>query len=113
MIKQPQTTELLEDLHGGSGKIWISRNVTKDDQVFGIDMFAKVQVDRGSSIGYHLHTDDAEAYYIVAGKGLFMDDGQVEKVVQPGDFCFITKGQSHGIRNIGDSILEIIAVVVS
>lgn len=113
MIKQPQATELLEGLYGGNGKVWISRNVTKEDDVFGIDLFAKVQVDVGASIGYHLHTKDAEVYYIVSGEGCFIDDGQVEKLVQAGDFCFITKGQSHGIRNTGETMLDMIAVVVS
>ncbi len=112
MIKQPEKTELYDGLHGGTGNIWVTRNVTKEDQLEGLDMFAKVEVDIGASIGYHEHIHDAEVYYITAGKGIFFDNGKVEKSVQPGDFCFISKGQGHGIQNTGDSILEIIAVVV-
>lgn len=112
MIKQAQETVLHEGLYGGEGKVWVTRNVTVGDQLSGLKMFAKVAVDSGASIGYHDHPNDAEGYYIVSGKGVFLDHGHVERNVQAGDFCFITKGQGHGIQNTGGTILELIAVVI-
>lgn len=112
MIYRTQTIETLENLHGGIGKVHISRKLTKDDSVIGIDMFAEVTIDRGASIGYHLHKTDAEAYYIVEGEGVFQESHD-EKSVQQGDLCLITKDQGHGMKNTGDTPLRMIAIVWS
>jgi mannose-6-phosphate isomerase-like protein (cupin superfamily) len=113
MIKKEQKGQSLQNLYGGSGTVHIVRKLTTHDAVSGLDMFAEVTLDVGASIGYHLHDTDAEAYYIVHGEGIFLDDGRVEKTVQSGDLCLITKGQGHGLTNTGKTPLHMIAVVWS
>ncbi|GGN52522.1 cupin domain-containing protein [Oceanobacillus indicireducens] len=112
MIKRSNTVESVENLHGGKGIVDLSRKLTKEDQIAGLDMFAEVSIPVGGSIGFHSHDKDAEAYYIVEGTGNFQDD-EGEHAVSKGDLCIITRGGSHGLINTGDEPLKIIAVVWS
>jgi mannose-6-phosphate isomerase-like protein (cupin superfamily) len=63
----------------------------------------------GSSIGYHQHTTDAEAYYIIRGKGRVSDNGTMV-AVSPGDMALCAKGDSHSIENTGDEDMAFIAL---
>ena len=110
MILKPKAAEHFTDLHGGSGSVAISRHLDVHD-VNGLDLFAKVVVEKGGSIGYHQHLEDSEGYYILSGAAEFIDADGTHKSVVPGDLCLITKGQSHGIVNIGEGALEFLAVV--
>ncbi|EMR07040.1 hypothetical protein C772_01176 [Bhargavaea cecembensis DSE10] len=110
MIKQVSEKEFIEKPRRGDGSMEISRIVTKEDKIEGIDLFARVTVHPHSAIGYHIHEDDSEVYYLLEGKGIFNDNG--ERVnVQAGDFCVIRQGQGHGIENPYDEKIEMIALV--
>lgn len=111
MIFNRLVIESLENLHGGTGTVHITRKLTKEDKITGLNMFAEVTLEVGASIGYHLHESDAEAYHIVQGEGIFLDHQEVEKHVTNGDLCLITKGQGHGLMNTGNQDLKIIAIV--
>lgn len=113
MIKNSESIKLVsyENLHGGKGLVHIATHLDKKDNFEGFNMFGKVTLDIGTSIGYHIHKDDAEAYYILEGQGVFIDNGRVEKNVSSGDLCIITKNQGHGIINCGNESLKMIAVV--
>ena len=111
MIRNTQVKEVIENPKGGVGSIEIHKKIVKDDLVEGLDLFAKVIVSPHSTIGYHQHIDDAEAYYIVKGEGIFLDHNKERIPVRAGDICLITKGQSHGLENPTDQVLEMIAVV--
>ena len=111
MIRNTQVKEVIENPKGGVGTIEIHKKIVKEDSVEGLDLFAKVIMSPYSTIGYHQHIDDAEAYYIVKGEGIFLDHNEVRVPVKAGDICLIKKGQSHGLENPTDQVLEMIAVV--
>jgi mannose-6-phosphate isomerase-like protein (cupin superfamily) len=54
----------------------------------------------GSATPYHLHHDEDEAFYILAGEYTFICDG-VKHVVGPGGYVFLPRGIPHGIRVTG------------
>lgn len=105
-------TEILEfnDLHGGTGLTVIRKHVT-EGVIARLDMFANVVLEPGASIGYHQHLDESEIYHIISGEAEFTDSDKSVKQVTAGDCCVIEKGESHGIKNTGDSFLEFIAAV--
>ncbi|AXI00194.1 cupin domain-containing protein [Sporosarcina sp. PTS2304] len=111
MIKRVKETSCLENLHQGCGRVHIQKNLTEEDQVEGLALFATVIVEPHASIGYHLHTKDAEAYYILRGEGIFLNHLEERVPVKAGDLCLITKGQSHGLENPHDMEIELIAIV--
>lgn len=74
-------------------------------------VFAHTTVYPGSAIGYHVHTDESETYYILSGTGKFNDNG-LEKRVSAGDVTFTGAGEGHGLEAIGDQPVELIALIL-
>src|SRR5699024_10891934 len=110
MIYKEKEADTHQNLHSGKGEAVISKLIKKND-VEGLDLFATVSVPPGASIGYHQHLEDSEGYYILSGAAEFTDaDGKI-KAVERGDLCLITQGQSHGIKNIGETELKFLAIV--
>lgn len=99
-----------EQLHGGIGRTIISKHIV-EGTVSHIKMMANVVLEQGASIGYHKHTTDSEVYHIIKGQAEFIDSDASVNTVGPGACCVIEKGESHGIINIGDDILEFVAIL--
>jgi len=74
-------------------------------------IFAHTTLQPGCSIGFHIHKEESETYYIYQGKAEFNDNGVI-KTVSAGDVTFTPAEQGHGIKNIGDEPLEIIALIL-
>lgn len=71
-------------------------------------IFRKIVLNPGSAIGYHLHDKD-EIYYILDGAGELTLNGETSSV-GPGAAVFTRPGDSHGLRQVGESDLAIIVV---
>jgi mannose-6-phosphate isomerase-like protein (cupin superfamily) len=52
----------------------------------------------------HKH-EPAQCYYIIKGKGLIKIEDE-EKIVEPGDAIYIPANKEHGIKNVGNEVLE-------
>lgn len=74
-------------------------------------VFAHTTLLPGHSIGFHIHNGESEIYYIYSGKAEFNDNGTM-KIVSGGDVTITPPGQGHGIKNLGDVPLEIIALIL-
>lgn len=75
-------------------------------------VFARVALRPGAQAPLHKHEGSFEAFYILAGQGLVNDNGRTA-AVEVGDVVFTDDGESHSIKNIGDSDLEYIALVIN
>ena len=73
--------------------------------------FGHTTVMPGSGIGYHIHEKESETYYILKGTGRFNDNGTV-KIVKPGDVTFTGAGEGHGLDEVGEEPLEVIALIL-
>lgn len=73
-------------------------------------MSARIELDPGASVGYHKHADNEEVYFIMAGDGLYTEEGEKLKV-GPGDVLLCRKGNSHGIENTGSGLLILGAAI--
>jgi mannose-6-phosphate isomerase-like protein (cupin superfamily) len=62
------------------------------------------EIPIGAEQPVHSHAPE-QCYYIVRGKGLMRLDVETAEV-NPGDAIHIPAGSRHGIRNIGDTVLE-------
>lgn len=108
-MKQP--IEHYENRSGGIGTMHIERLLTNEEMGTGVKMYAKVTIDKDSSLGYHTHVDDNETYYILQGKGLYDDNGTTYEVA-PGDVLHTPNGFGHSITNIGDDELVFMALII-
>ena len=74
-------------------------------------VFAHTTLQPGCSIGYHVHENESDTYYILSGTAAFDDNGE-KTTVHAGDVTFTPCGQGHGIENCGDEPLELIALIL-
>ncbi|MDR3592321.1 MAG: cupin domain-containing protein [Negativicutes bacterium] len=104
-------TEVFEKRLGGKGEIKVT-HILDNDQMQGKGrLFSRQLLTAGSSLGYHQHKGDVEAYYILSGTGT-VDDNGTKVEVGPGDAVFTTAGESHSIENTGKTDLEFIALIL-
>ncbi len=74
-------------------------------------LFAKITLNPGCSIGYHVHDKDAELFYIMKGTAEYNDNGEI-RTVKAGDVTICPTGTGHGIANKTDEVVELTAVIV-
>lgn len=98
-------------LRNGKGTAKIHHIIEGDELKNKGKMFSKIVLPKGASIGIHDHTEDFEVYYILKGKGL-VDEGDKKIIVNVADSVYTADGKQHSIENIGESDLEMIAVVI-
>ena len=72
---------------------------------------AVLEFDPGDSIGGHVHSGETELYYIMEGTGTVWDNGAPVEV-GPGDAIFTGGGAAHSIKNTGEGVMRLLALVV-
>lgn len=101
-----------DNVCGGKGSIYVTRLLQPEEIYHAGRGVSKVVIPPGGSCGEHLHTADCEAYYILKGKALVLDNGWSHEL-HCGDLIYCGVGGTHAIENVGDSDLEYIAVIIS
>lgn len=94
----------------GEGEVHFTHILEKDVHP-ACQMFARLELAPGASVGAHDHTDDAEIYYILKGTFEVSDNGE-NKEARAGDVLYTADGESHSIRNIGTEPGELLAVIL-
>ena len=97
---------------GGKNEITVRSLLNGEEEMYGKGrVFAHTTVYPGSAIGYHVHQNESETYYILSGRGLLNDTGTISEV-GPGDVTFTGTGEGHSIEAIGDEPVEMIALIL-
>ncbi len=96
---------------GGKGNIVVRSLLESEEEMYEKGrVFAHTTVYPGSNIGFHVHSNESETYYILSGSGKYNDNGTLIDVY-PGDVFFCGDGEGHGIEAIGEPI-EMIALIL-
>ena len=114
MIRKEQECkiEYREHMRDGDGTVQITNFITGPAELNEKGrLFAKITLNPGCSIGYHLHDKDAELLYIIKGTAEYNDNGEI-RTVTAGDVTICPTGESHGIANKTDEVVELAAVIV-
>ena len=104
-------SETRSEMGGGKGSVDVIQIMERDEFRGKGRLFARNILKPGTSIGYHKHTGDFEAYFIVRGEGIFNDNGTLVPI-SAGDVGIIKNGESHAIENTGEDEMEVIALVL-
>ncbi len=103
--------ETRKEMRGGSGEVNII-HMAAPESMTNARLMAELILKPGSGIGIHRHDKETEYYIITEGSGIVVeDDGQ--KIVQKGDIVITGNGQSHSIKNTGNTVLKFIAVIIT
>ena len=103
--------EKKEALRGGKGTVEFHHLCEKEELNGKGRVFSKIVLQPGCSIGYHIHEGESETFYILSGRALYNDNG-VSVELERGDTAYNPSGSSHSIENIGDTPLELIALIL-
>ncbi|MCI8951484.1 MAG: cupin domain-containing protein [Lachnospiraceae bacterium] len=112
MVRQNEPV-IKEHLRGGEGHVVLYHILNEDELMGHGSMYARVVIPPHSSIGWHQHVGNTEPYYIIKGKGIFVDHDKSRTAVSPGDICTIRCGQWHSMENNSEEDLEMIALVIN
>ncbi|NLC40810.1 MAG: cupin domain-containing protein [Clostridiaceae bacterium] len=114
MIRRAEEKVVIEksDHMGGEGKLIIRNLLNDPSEMYDKGrVFCHTSLEPGSSIGYHTHHDESETYYIYSGIAEYNDNGTLVEL-RTGDVAFTASGEGHGIKNIGNEPLELIALII-
>lgn len=104
--------EYREKMRDGNGTVEITNFITSPEELCGKGrMFSRITLKSGCSIGFHVHENDSELFYILKGSAEYNDNGET-KTVSAGDVTICPAGTGHGIANTSDETVEFIAVIV-
>ncbi len=104
--------EYREHMRDGDGTVQITNFITGPAELLDKGrLFAKITLNPGCSIGYHVHENDAELFYILKGTAEYNDNKET-KTVTAGDVTICPAGEGHGIANKTDEVVELVAVIV-
>ena len=112
-VKKDKIPQNLENAPmGGAGMLLLDKMSNAVELPVVIKTFAKATLAPGAEVGYHIHSTDSEAYYILSGVGEYTENGNTYHV-GAGDVSYTPMGGGHGIKNIGDCPLEFIALILN
>ncbi len=101
----------VENMHGGEGHVIIKRLLDEKQLNGKCGLYAEVTIEPGCSLGYHEHHGESETYYILSGKGIYSDNGDL-RMVEAGDVTFTPDGKGHALTNSGDEDLVFMALII-
>ncbi|MFZ2256539.1 MAG: cupin domain-containing protein [Clostridiaceae bacterium] len=103
--------EQVVGLKNGKGVITMMNFFEEEDFLGKGRLYAKTIMEPGNSVGYHSHSGDQEAYFILKGKAIYNGNGEVRELTS-GDLAICKDGDSHSIEAIGEESLEYIALIL-
>lgn len=112
MIKRANeiTPEFREHMRDGEGTAKLTLLATPAEMNEKGRLFGKITLEPGCSIGYHVHEADCELFYVLCGTAEYSDNGKIVTAAA-GDVMVCPTGTGHSIKNIGDDVLEFMAVI--
>ena len=104
-------TVVNEKMRGGEGTVKIENLLTKEELYEKGRLFARITINPGSSIGAHVHEGEMETFHIINGSAKISDNGK-DIIANVGDTILTKSSEGHSVECIGDTPLEMIALIV-
>ena len=103
--------ERKDNFKGGEGYL-VNRVILPADGMYGKGrIFNTVTLEKNCELGCHVHDGDGETYLVISGDSEYNDNGTVA-TVRAGDVCFTDSGEGHGMKNLRDEPLVLVALVL-
>ena len=100
-----------EKMRGGNGIVEITNFATPEELNNKGRLFANITLKPGCGIGFHMHENESELFYVMKGQALYNDNG-TEYIVNAGDVMICPAGTGHAVSNNGEETAEICAVIL-
>ncbi len=103
--------DVVKNMAGGDGEVTICRLLGEKELNGKCGLYAQVTIQPGSSLGYHVHHNESETYYILSGEAEYNDNG-TPRMVKAGDVTYPPAGCGHGLRPVGDQPVVFMALII-
>lgn len=100
-----------ENMRGGNGTVEITNFASPDELNNKGRLFANITLKPGCSIGYHVHENESELFYVMTGEAVYNDNG-TEYTVSAGDVMICPSGSGHAVANNSAETTELCAVIL-
>ena len=111
ILPEAMEREVRERMRGGTGTVEILHVLRPAELKGKTRLFARLALQPGSSIGYHVHDGEEEIFYILSGEGA-VTDGDAVTAVGPGDAIVTGGGAGHAIECTGPGPLQLVAAIL-
>ena len=101
--------EILDKLMGGEGEA-IKRDLAGIKPV-NVRVCSEMTLNGGSSVGFHIHKDETEIYYIISGTAEYSDNDNIVTLTA-GDTAICYSGDGHAIKNTSTEPLKFFAIII-
>lgn len=115
MLRKKEDMPVIErpQMHGGSGTVYITQILKKEELMGNGRMFGRVQINPGCSCGTHSHEHEAEIFYVLSGTLEAVEDNGTPKLLHAGDMLFTGHGHSHSIANNSTEPATMISLILN
>ena len=97
---------------GGQGTVHCD-HVLEAEEMHGMNrVYAKVTLQKGCSVGYHVHNGDGEDYYVIKGTATIDDNHERTLTLKEGEHYFTPSGKGHSLTNLQDEELQVMALII-
>ena len=97
---------------GGQGTVHFD-HILEADEMHGMNrVYAKVTLQKGCSVGYHVHQGDGEDYYVLKGIATIDDNHERTLTLKPGEHYFTQSGKGHSLTNLEEEELQVMALII-
>ncbi len=103
--------EVRENMRGGEGSAHLTFLLPGKD-VTNLRLFSLITLDKGCSIGEHVHEGEAEVFYALCGSGTVVDDG-TPRLLNQGDCHLCESGHTHALKNENDEPFVVLAAIIT
>ena len=100
-----------ENMRGGNGTVEITNFATPEELNNKGRLFANITLKPGCGIGFHMHENESELFYVMKGEVIYNDNG-TECALSAGDVMVCPAGTGHAIACKGEETAEVCAVIV-
>ena len=104
-------THINESMRGGEGTVKLEHLLTADELNNKGRLYARITIEPGSSIGFHVHENEMESYSIISGEAEYDNNGETV-ILYPGDTTHTPNGKGHAIKSTGTEPLVFLALIL-
>ena len=106
------SVKINENMRGGDGSVRLTSLISGPEELQNKGrLFSIITLEPGCSIGYHVHENETELFYIIKGTAIYNDGGE-EIQISVGDVAIVEPGNSHGIANRSNETCELVALIL-
>lgn len=113
MIKRNLKEEDREHYVEGEGITHLQHILEKEELRGHGRLYAKNTLPPGSSIGWHVHHDEFEIYYILKGRAQYEDCDHTISEITAGTATITGDNEGHSIANHSGEDVEFIAIILN